>query len=233
MKLISTKNLENLTDIDGLKRLLQSLAVLDLIMSPDDWDSRYYSFDAHWAEGETMGSMRNGCGDSFNAWFDENGCFFKGFAHEYPLSSWDDKNSTKWKTVLEKVPSEFAAAVGEPAFDMGSISFCFWCHQGDKSWHSSSITADGADKWEDPDGSLFLLECLNGDPNVYQKFVEEYYEEDISMASIRQVYSHTPLTQNMIDLINPQVLLKDIEDELLAIGYPVEGKNMTDATRLH
>ena len=220
MNSISTKNLEKLSGINDLKRLLQSLAVLDLIMSPE-WEDRYYSFDSRWGEGETMGSMRNGSGDSFNALFDSNGCFFKGFAHEYPHSSWHDGNLEKWKKILDKVPNKFSSAVTEPAFDMDSISFCFWRTNDDTSWHCDLLETDEA---EDPDGSEFLLECLNGDPSVYQDFAEEYYENDIPLSPIRHIYSHAPITQDIIDLLNSEVKLKVIQDELLEIGYPAEGK---------
>jgi len=189
-------------------------------MSPE-WESRYYSFDSHWGEGETMGSMRNGSGDSFNALFDSNGCFFKGFAHEYPMSSWREGNLEKWKKILDKVPQEFSSAVSEPAFDIDSISFCFWRTNDDASWCCGLFEIDEAG---DSDGSEFLLECLNGDPSVYQDFAGEYYEEDIPLSSIRHVYEHAPLTQEIIDLLNPEVQLAEIQEELLEIGYPVDEK---------
>ena len=44
---ISTRNLEGLPDVTRLKRLLQSLAMLDAILMPE-WEYRYYSFNAHW-----------------------------------------------------------------------------------------------------------------------------------------------------------------------------------------
>ena len=223
MTLISTKNIETLSGINDLKRLLQSLAVLDLIMSPD-WESRYYSFDSHWSEGETMGSMRNGCGDSFNALFDSNGCFFKGIAHEYPLSSWREGNLETWKKVLDQVPKEFSSAVTEPAFDMESISFCFWRTYDDASWQCGSLETDETD---DPDGSEFLLECLNGDPAVYQEFAEEYYEEEIPLLPICHIYNHKPLTQEIIDLLNPEVKMAEIHAELLEIGYSVDDKQIS------
>lgn len=220
MNSISTRNIQQLSSISDLKRSLQSLAVLDLIMSPE-WEDRYYSFDSRWGEGKMMGSMRNGCGDSFNALFDSNGCFFKGFAHEYPLSSWREGNLEKWKIILDKVPSEFSNAVSEPAFDMESISFCFWRSNKDVSWHCDLIETNES---EDPDGSEFLLECLNDDPSHYQKFAEEYYEEDIPLSPISHVCSHAPITQDIIELLNPEVKLGEIKDELLEIGYPVDGK---------
>ncbi|MBO6551131.1 MAG: hypothetical protein JJ964_16135, partial [Rhizobiales bacterium] len=64
MSAISTLDLSKLPSPLQLKRLLQSLALLDAIMSPE-WEYRYYSFDAQWSPSETMGSMRNGSGDEF------------------------------------------------------------------------------------------------------------------------------------------------------------------------
>ena len=52
---ISTGNLEGLPDVTRLKQLLRSMAMLDAILMPE-WEYRYYSFNAQWGEGETMGS---------------------------------------------------------------------------------------------------------------------------------------------------------------------------------
>lgn len=78
---ISTRNLESLPDVVQLRRLLQSMAMLDAILMPE-WQYRYYSFNAQWRQGEMMGSMRNGSGDELFALFNIHGAFLKGFAHE-------------------------------------------------------------------------------------------------------------------------------------------------------
>jgi hypothetical protein len=218
MNSVSTNKLDKLPDIGGLKRLLQSLAVLDLIMCPE-WDNRYYSFDAHWGEDESMGSMRNGCGDSFTVLFNASGCFFKGFAHESTLSSWHKGQVEGWKIALSKVPAEFSSALSEPAFDMNNISFCFWRLYAQTKW---SLTTLKTTETDDPDGSLFLLGCLNGEPKAYQDFAEDYYEVDIPLSAIRYVYHHLPLTQAIIEQLNPEVELGEIYDDLLDIGYPLE-----------
>jgi len=61
---ISTRNLEGLPDVTRLKRLLQSMAMLDAILMPE-WEYRHYSFNAHWGEDDMMGSMRDGAVDEF------------------------------------------------------------------------------------------------------------------------------------------------------------------------
>lgn len=47
-----------LPTVADLRDRCRSLAMLDAILSPD-WESRYYSFNAGWADGEEMASMRN------------------------------------------------------------------------------------------------------------------------------------------------------------------------------
>lgn len=61
----STRNLEALPGPEQLEKLSMSLAMLDAIVLPDEWDGRYYSFNKEWdaAKGLRMGSMRNGIGD--------------------------------------------------------------------------------------------------------------------------------------------------------------------------
>lgn len=214
--MISTRQLEQLGQIEDLKKLLQSLSVLDLIMSPE-WAYRYYSFNAKWDTSEQMGSMRNGQGDSFIAWFTENGCFFKGFDHESEMSSWAKENQKPIPSIYEKVPDILKPALIEPAFSIEDVSFCFWRLQGDQSWSIGDIHFPETD---DPDGSEFLLEILNGNPQKYQSFVEEYYEEIIPLESIRHIYAHKPLDIDIIKSLNAEVSLDSIQEELVEIGYP-------------
>lgn len=85
--MVTKKRLEAIPDISSLKKLSQSLATLDAIMSPE-WDYRYYSFNSNWATGEMMASMRNGSGDEYFILFNSQGAIMKGFAHESAMSPW-------------------------------------------------------------------------------------------------------------------------------------------------
>lgn len=69
--------LKSLPDIEGLRKLTESLAMLDAIMSPE-WEYRYYSFNSKWGEGEMMASMRNGSGDEYFILFDSHGVIMPG-----------------------------------------------------------------------------------------------------------------------------------------------------------
>ena len=213
---ISTRNLDALPDIDGVKALLQSLATLDVIMC-DDWESRYYSFNCKWAEGEQMGSMRNGSGDGFFAFFNQAGCFIKGFAHESPMSSYRTQPPQPWPGVLDGVPDDFSSALGEPAFSMDEVSFCIWRRNTDSSWSHGSIDFPKSD---DPDGSAVLLACLDGNPAGYRQYAEEYYEATIPLDAVRHVYEHLPLTTDVIESLNADQTMDDIAEEIDEIGYP-------------
>src|SRR3954463_3910296 len=104
--MISTRNLTLLPEVDRLRALLQSMAMLDAILCPE-WEFRYYSFNAAWSDGERMGSMRNGSGDHFFALFNAAGCWLKGFAHEAPMAHVPgDSTGQVWPGVLDHVPAE-------------------------------------------------------------------------------------------------------------------------------
>lgn len=216
MSHISTRNLDALPDVDGLKALLQSLAVLDAIMS-SEWEDRYYSFNSQWSSEEQMGSMRNGSGDEFFALFNSAGCFIKGFAHECPMSPYRTEPPQIWPGMLDGLPEEFSSVLSEPAFSMDIITFGIWRRYSDPSWSRGALDLPDGD---DPDGSAFLLEILDGDPDAYRRFAEEYYEISVPLDAVRHIYDHLPLTDNIIKSLNAAVSIEDLADDLSEIGYP-------------
>ncbi|MGI4789968.1 MAG: hypothetical protein ACRYFS_14095 [Janthinobacterium lividum] len=158
--MISTQNLTQLPDIAALRRLTQSLAILDAILSPD-WEGRYYSFNCRWAEAEMMASMRNGSGDDWFCLFCEAGAILKGFAHESAMA----KGPT-WVGVLSEVPAAFNGFLAEPAFNMVDTTFCIWRTPSDVLWRTGMIDYPSD---PDPDGSSDLLFILDGNPRTYQE----------------------------------------------------------------
>jgi hypothetical protein len=202
--------------VDQLRALLQTLATLDAICSPE-WQDRYYSFNSRWAEGEQMGSMRDGCGDGFFALFNAAGCFLKGFAHEAPMSPYGRQPKGVWPGVLESVPAEFAECLNEPAFDMEDTTFCIWRRCSDQSWQRGTIEFPAG---ADPDGSQTLLSALDGKAATYQVWAEDYYERTVPLAAVRHVYAHKPLTDQLIQDLNPEASLEELAADIEEIGYP-------------
>lgn len=220
--MISTRDLSRLPDVDGLRRLLQSLAMLDAILSPE-WESRYYSFDARWSRREQMGSMRNGSGDDFFTLFNAEGCFLKGFAHEAPMSPYRRRPKQVWPSVLDAVPAEFANCLAEPAFRMEDTTFCIWRRVGDRAWQLGPV--EFPPRHADPDGSEFLLALLDGRPETYQEWGSDYYEQDLDLAAVQHVYQHKPLTSKVVAELNSDVSLAELADDIKEIGYPRVGKS--------
>jgi len=209
--MISTRELSALPDVDALRRLLQSMAMLDAILSPE-WDLRYYSFDSRWGEGEQMGSMRNGSGDHLFALFNRAGCFLKGFAHEAEMSPYNARPPRVWPGVLEGVPEEFSAGLTEPAFTM-----CLWRKSGGPVWRRGPVAYPAG---ADPDGSAELLSPLDDRPESYEEWAEEYYEQPVDLRLVQHVYAHQPLTEALVLALNPDLSLDDLADEIEEIGYP-------------
>ncbi len=214
--MISTRQLDALPGIVELRRALQAMAMLDAILCPE-WELRMYSFNAHWDEGEQMASMRNGAGDDFYAHFSAAGCWLKGFSHECAMSPYRQDPLRVWPGVLDSVPKEFAACVSEPAFTLDDTTFCIWRRVSDAAWQTGEIEFP---RYEDPDGSEELLSNLDGLPSTYQAYAAEYFERDVDLDAVTQVYSHQPLTAKLLAALNPELALSDLEEDLAEIGYP-------------
>ncbi len=211
MQTISTRNLAALPDIPALRRLTQSLAMLDAILWTE-WEERYYSFNSHWAEGEMMASMRNGCGDDWFLLISQAGAVMKGFSHESPMAT-----VPPWPGVLSDVPAVFGNFLTEPAFSMNDATFCIWRTVSDSQWQKGSVTYPSE---SDPDGSADLLFILDGKPRTYQRWVEDYYELDVCLAAVAHVYAHLPLSKEIVTELNSDVALSDLAADIIEIGYP-------------
>jgi hypothetical protein len=118
-----------LPDIDGLRDLCRSLAVLDAILSPE-WEYRYHSFNGDWSREEEVASMRNGSGDEYSIVFSPAGAYVRGFAHESVMSPYANEDHEPWPGVLDSVPEVFRAGVRKPAFcdedGVPAVTVCLW-----------------------------------------------------------------------------------------------------------
>ena len=207
---ISTRNLEPLPDVVPLKRLLKSMAMLDAILEPE-WQYRYYSFNAHWAEDQMMGSMRNGQGDEFFALFNNRGAFIKGFAHESPMTRISSER------FYRDLPSEFKDCREETAFSPHDVTFCVWRLVGQTAWSYGKVDFL---LYGDVDGSAHLLSRLDGRPSTYKAWASEYYERDVPIAAVEAIYQHQPLTDELASALNPEQSLKLLDPDISEIGYP-------------
>jgi hypothetical protein len=215
--MIGTRNLSGLPDVDAVRRLMQSLAMLDAVLCPA-WEDRYYSFNAVWSAGGQMGSMRNGQGDDFFARFSAAGCWLKGFAHESPMTPYRKRPPQVWRGVLDDVPDAFADCLTEPAFNLADTTFCIWRQPGDAGWHRGRIRFPSGHP--DPDGSAELLSVLDGRPETYLDWAQDYYGESVDLDAVRRVYAHERLTDPLVSALNPEATLRAVTSDRKEIGYP-------------
>jgi hypothetical protein len=215
--MISTRNLSALPAIEILRKLTQSLAMLDAIVERE-WDYRYYSFNSKWGAGEWMASMRNAQDDSWFCVFGLPGLFLKGFDHESQMSPWNNEAHKVWPGVLDDVPEVFKAFATEPAFSMQDTTFCVWRGIQDAQWSAGKISYPEGD---DPDGSAWMLSILDSNPNTYKTWAEGYHDRPVSLSAIQRVYGHAPLTPELVQELNPILDFASVLDDAAEIDYPV------------
>lgn len=209
--MISTRTLHELRDIEKIKSLTQSLAVLDAIMCPE-WEDRYYSFNAKWSDNDMVASMRNGSGDEWYLLFNRHGAILKGLDHESAMFRF----GSPIPEIYADVPEAFASFLDEPAFDIANVSFCIWRKYTDIEWQKGKIEYPAG---PDPDGSEHLLSILDGNHLTYKQFADEYYETELNPAYVKTIYNHEPLTDEIITGLNPEISMNELAKEIDEIGY--------------
>ncbi|MGW6783904.1 hypothetical protein [Streptomyces sp. NPDC054987] len=210
-----------LPSIADLRDHCRSLAMLDAILSPD-WEGRYYSFNAGWADGEEMASMRNGSGDEYSILFSAAGAFVRGFCHESPMSPYGN-DGEPWPGVTDEVPEPFKPVVEDPAFTdedgVPVVTACLWRGTTDDPWHHGAIELPG--NAVDPDGATSLFGLLvDRSPEAFQRFAEDYYEVSVDLGAVRHVFALRPLSQELVSLLNPEISLTDLRQDISETAYP-------------
>ena len=208
----STRSLLQLPGAIALKRLLQSVAMLDAVICPE-WERRYYSFNANWAADEMMGSMRNGQGDEFFALFNRHGVFIKGFDHESMVASL----KLPCEQFYRDLPHQLSACSIEPALSPELVTFCLWRLSEESGWSCAKIALPPS---EDNDGSAHLLAMLDCSPETYLRWATEYYESEVPARAVVAVYEHRVLTEEIVAALNPMCSLTSLREDIAEIGYP-------------
>ncbi|UBU08822.1 hypothetical protein [Nonomuraea gerenzanensis] len=201
----------------------RAMAMLDAIMSPT-WEYRYFSVDSRGAPTQELASMRDGSGNDYSIVFSPAGAYARGFDHESPTSPYRTDPPTPWPGLFDDVPEVFRAMVAEPAFsdEAGTplATMCFWRETGDERWRTGTVAGlpegtkdDGSAEW------LFGV-LLDGRPEAYQAFAQEYYEVAVDPEAVRWVYALRPLTQDVVAALNPEADPAGLEEDRAEIGYP-------------
>ena len=228
---ISTRALGSLPAIDALLQVTKGLAALDAILWAD-WEGRYYSFNSRWdaASGAQMASMRNGSGDELYVLFSPSGVAIKGFAHESFMSPFGEKRFTPvvqrelalYPGLLTGFPDVLGAFLTEPAFSLEQTTFLVWRLPTDTQWHVGDIVWPAPNEaGQDPDGSQELLSPLEGAPEDYVSYAEEYFERTVSVEDVAHVLALRPLEASLVERLGSERDLDELREDLEEIGYPL------------
>ena len=207
----------SLPPIDKLKRRCQSLAALDLILSPE-WQFRLFSFNAVWSEQEQMASMRNGSGDEWFCLFHSSGwAALKGLDHE--SNAWGNGGEALSSSLQRAIPESLTSFASEPAFSWEAKTFAFYCLRETSPWVRAADSTEFA--LLIPTGEERLLTLLLGSPEDYTSHAQDYFERDIEPGVVRDIFSLKPITPEAALRLNPDSDWSAVTKELFPeINYP-------------
>ncbi|MGE0760814.1 MAG: hypothetical protein AB7O38_27640, partial [Pirellulaceae bacterium] len=152
-------------------------------------------------------------GDDYIALFNSYGCFHKGFVHDSPVAAWSIDPDEHYRGL----PPELEWCASEPAFSTENVTWCIWRSFSDPQWTCNLLDLPSGD---DPDGSSYLLSPLDGKPETYWQWAEEYYERGIALHAVKAIYERQPLTDELITALNAKRRRKELLDAIRVIGYP-------------
>ncbi|MET3423851.1 hypothetical protein BJ973_003063 [Actinoplanes tereljensis] len=208
-----------LPDVATLRRRCRALAMLDAILSPDE-TVRYYGFNTSWGPGAEIAEMNNGSGDEYHIVFTPAGVFVRGYDHDSAMSP-AAHDEELWPGLVDTVPAAFRSQLDEPAFGWGAqfyATVCVWRETGDDRWHTGEIAYPPGD---DPDGAGHLFAVLLDEtPASYRSFAENYYELPVDPDVVNSVFAMTPLTDDLVQRLNPARTVEKLTADIEAIGYP-------------
>jgi hypothetical protein len=129
---------------------------------------------------------------------------------------------------------------------INDTTFCIWRKYTDNEWNIGNI--DFPDVYDDhvpADGSQDLLFILDGNPETYLNWADDYYsltgeklewrkktatvyslpenfEIFLDIDLVKYIYNFQPLKNEIIKMINPYMSLRILERQIELIGYPIK-----------
>lgn len=226
----STANLSAIPAPAELKRIGQSLAVIDRLLEDRFSGKDPVDFDFNESfEGEVGGSvflLETEAKDKLWIWFGDKGVVIKGSVggketdptrstfvgdvrHGYRLS----------RGMLEGFPEELNIFLKETVFTPRDATFFIWRLNKDSAWHTGNALKNITSKEQDPDGSLELLSYINPDPKLCLNNFRHKHKTAARAAS--RIFMHEPLTQTIIDELGGKRRIAEVADEMKLINYPI------------
>ena len=209
--MLTSQNLSSLPDIQKLKQICKSISALEIIMELE-WLMRYYSYNLSWDVDEEVFEMRSGCEEEMLILFNKHGSVISGINSE--TFDWE-ANIPKIENLAKGLPKQFDDFIYNEPIKTRKSTFCIWRTIADSEWQTGDTV--------DPDGSEDILYLLDGDPEKYVEFCEDYYEKEIPLDIVEKIYQGEPISLEMIYKLNNEIEdedIKIIKNELEEIKYP-------------
>ncbi|HEX5540690.1 MAG TPA: hypothetical protein VFX60_03885 [Micromonospora sp.] len=212
-----------LPSIEVLRERCKALAVLECIVAGGE---PYYAYTRAWGDDEAA-LMNNGGGDEWAVVFTADGAFIRVFDHESAMTPYRDPGHELWPGLIEGIPAVFRPQLEEPAFGDEEGRFVatavVWRLAGDDRWRAGEGITFPTPRgpYDDAADGSDLLEILLDDiVNRYVKFAEDYYEIEADRTVVQYVVAHRPLTDVVVQALNPELTVAELHEDIVAIGYP-------------
>lgn len=133
------------------------------------------------------------------------------------MSPWSSEPHDIWPGIYDSLPVEFGPFRDEPAFSMSDVTFCIWRQYSDAAWQCGVREFPQGD---DPDGSKWMLEILDGNPATYRAYARDYFEVDLPITAIRHIYDLKPVDDDVVRALNGELTAAMVDGDVRDIGYP-------------
>ncbi|GMK38503.1 hypothetical protein PCCS19_15570 [Paenibacillus sp. CCS19] len=157
-----------------------------------------------------MAKIDNGAGDHLIILFSPEGSIIKGFDHESELSPYAQDEHQVWQGIYDDVPQKLLSLLENDAIEKDDVTFCIWRDNSDTNWHKGKVEIPEGTS----DGSDFLVNGIFQTPEDFVEFARDYYELSPSLEVVAKIYDDSPITAEMINILNPDRDAEEVLQEL-------------------
>lgn len=187
--------------IKEITQNLKCIAVLEAIICPE-WEYRCFSYNSHWGDEEEMASMNNSSGDEWFLWV-------KGRHAAVKLINYEIGILSDISSIRNEFPPSYAEFISESAFSIDDSSSLWYLMDND--WVKFDV---------DREEARSMLAVFDWSALDYKEWADDYYENDIPIEAIENIMAGS-LTEGDVQLLNPDLRLKDLDEEIEEIGYRI------------
>ncbi len=189
-------------------------AAADVLLSPDP-DLRQFHFQDTWKDSISLAWHHDGAGSYYYILFSGSSMAIKVCALRSSLSP--DALARFQRQPTAPISPLATTLINEPEFRYQELSFLAW-KEGDQPWQGLSFRVDNIPS--DEMGQQRLEPVVTG-PKSYYINAMSYHEVTLDPPALKEVFTLTPMTQDLVSRFSPKRQLSSCEADLRVIGYPI------------